>query len=128
MTEPIAVQVTRYRCPSCGRTANSRSRTREHMSRCWYSPENRGCKTCIHFDRGSHAEPEVGYPGTEEGCLKGVDLSGRPACVRCGGNGSTCSMGGASECGDCGGDGAEVKAGPIVHCDLWQPSERYGED
>lgn len=71
MSEPTPVKVTRYRCPSCGRTYSGRSGAREHMSRCWYAPENRGCKTCIHFDRGSHAEPEVGYPGTEEGVPQG---------------------------------------------------------
>jgi hypothetical protein len=93
------------------------------MARCWQDPANRACKTCAHLDVGDYAEPEVGYPGREESCVKGIDLSGRPACTRCGGYGTTILPPdfGVSECGDCGGDGAEVKPGPIVHCEMWEP-------
>lgn len=90
------------------------------MARCWHDPANRGCKTCAHFDPGDYPEPEVGYPGTDERCTVGVGLSGRPACSRCGGFGSTIVGGGVSECGDCGGDGAEVKPGPVVRCPEWE--------
>lgn len=118
--EPIPVRVTRYACPSCARTASSKSRTREHMSRCWRDPANRGCKTCRHFEPADSADFETGYPGSPEGCGTGVDLSGRAACTRCGGHGTVIyGDGGVSECGDCAGDGAEVKPGPIVHCELW---------
>lgn len=113
MSEPIPVQVTRYRCPSCGRSANSRSRTREHMARCWLDPENRGCKTCRCFWQGAEGE----------GCAKGVDLSGRPACTRCAGSGWS-DLG--ASCPDCDNSPEardEVKAGPIIHCDLWQDKD-----
>ena len=112
--EPIPVRELRYRCPFCGRAAGRPGRVREHMARCWWNPENRGCKTCVHFDRG--------YDEYGDGCFKGVDLWGRPACKECGGHGSII-VGpdlGVSECGACGGDGAEVKPGPIIHCDQWQ--------
>jgi hypothetical protein len=119
--EPIPVRVVRYGCPSCGRTASSRSRTREHMSRCWWDPANRGCKTCRHFDEGDSADWATGYQGSDEGCARGVDLSGRRGCARCGGDGLLLEMGGATECQTCAGDGAEVKPGPIVHCAEWEP-------
>lgn len=65
MTEPIAFTVTRFRCPTCSRTASSKARTREHMARCWFNPANHGCKTCAHFggdmEGGDH-------------CAVGVDL------------------------------------------------------
>jgi hypothetical protein len=120
LREPIPVRVTRYACPSCGRTASSKSGARKHMGRCWHDPANRGCKTCVYFNPGDSHDPETGYPGSDEHCMQGVDLSGCPACARCGGGGELFMGGGVSECGDCAGDGAEVKPGPIVHCDLWQ--------
>lgn len=128
LREPIPVRVTRYACPSCARTASSKSRAREHMNRCWRDPANRGCKTCAHFSAAEDAcgcEPGCNWGNSGESvrehCARGVDLTGRPACTRCGGFGSTIVNGGASECGDCGGDGVEVKAGPIVHCGEWEP-------
>jgi hypothetical protein len=124
--EPIPVRVIRYGCPSCGRRASSRSRAGEHMARCWWDPANRACKTCAHFRPEEDAcgcVPSCNWGNSgqsvHEHCAKGVDLSGRPACVRCGGFGSVLVSGAASECGDCGGEGAEVKPGPIVHCAEW---------
>lgn len=49
--QPIPVTVVRFECPTCGHRASSKSRTREHMKRCWWDPENRGCKTCVNFER-----------------------------------------------------------------------------
>jgi hypothetical protein len=129
---PIPLRVLRWRCPNCTRSASRPGRIHEHMACCWYIPENRGCMTCVHFEREPDAcgcEPGCnwGNSGGEfvpERCAKGVDLSGRPACTECGGFGSTIASPslGVSECGACGGDAAEVKAGPIIHCDLWQPN------
>lgn len=122
MSEPTPVKVTRYRCPSCGRTYSGRSGAREHMGRCWYAPENRGCKTCRWFEHD--------YEG--EGCGKDVDLSGHPTCPTCSGFGfENDPWESRQTCTACGNDPAkrdEVKAGPIVHCDLWQPSEEYEPD
>lgn len=78
--EPIPVQVTRYRCPSCSRTMASRSSIRKHINRCWWDPANRGCKTCLHFERerccGNAAFYGcVGCP-TGDTCNAGVDITG----------------------------------------------------
>ena len=127
--QPIAVKVTRYKCPHCPRTAARPGRAREHMARCWFNPEARGCKTCKHFEEAvdDSPDPTIGYPGypDPEFCAVGVSLDGRPACKVCLGSGETFDRGtlGISECPDCGGDGAEVKPGPIVHCSEWEAAE-----
>lgn len=115
MSEPIPLQVTRYRCPHCARTASSKSRTREHMARCWYNPAVRGCKTCKHFDNT--------YEDYGEDCNVGVDLSGRPACADCHGTGYADTGLFADtdpKCPTCKGDAAEIKPGPIVGCEKWE--------
>ena len=66
MAEPIRVEVVRYRCPHCPRTHSSRSRAGEHMSRCWWNPQARGCKTCAHF--------APFFADIAESCEVGVDL------------------------------------------------------
>ena len=102
MNEPIAIRVTRYRCPTCARSHSTKSRCREHIARCWFNPEARGCKTCRHF--------EFGYEGEE--CAVGVSLAGRPECDTC--------LGLFEDCEACGGNWPAVKPGPIVHCDKWE--------
>ena len=118
--QPIAVTVTRHKCPFCSRTHSRPVRACEHMARCWFNPEAHGCKTCKHFEQDP-GEPDVGLMGGE-GCGLGVSLAGRPTCVTCNGRGETFDLGtlGASECRECGGDGAEIKPGPIVHCEHWE--------
>ena len=81
MAEPIAVRVTRYRCPFCSRGHASRSRARDHVARCWLNPENRGCKTCAHhqpFGFEGHCIPGVACicGETAEECRAGLDISG----------------------------------------------------
>lgn len=121
--KPIPVRVLRHACPHCGRTHSRPGRAREHMARCWFNPEARGCKTCKHFEAYG---PEWG-----DNCGKDVDLSGRPACTRCGGanyvpTGEIFRPRFAkpgrvmAQCPECGGDGAERKAGPIVGCGQWE--------
>ena len=128
MTEPIAVRVTRYQCPPCGRTHSSKRRAVEHIGRCWYNPGARGCKTCQHYNQFVPGDPDTGYPGEPESCAAGVDLAGRRACHACGGHGlADISSGAQVPCGpeftaQHVGDGAEVKPGPVVHCDRWQPA------
>ena len=91
------------------------------MSRCWFDPANRGCKTCRLFYRDAE---------WADGCAAGVDLSGHPCCQRCNGFGYTQDgMDVGGPCPDCDNDPEtrdEVKAGPIIHCDLWQ--DRDEED
>lgn len=87
------------------------------MTRCWYIPENRGCMTCRSFHQDAEGE----------GCAAGVDLSGHPQCARCDGFGyyqNGMDVGGP--CPECDNNPEvrdEVKAGPIIHCDLWQREE-----
>lgn len=125
--DPIAVKMTRYKCPHCSRTHSRPVRAREHMARCWFNPEARGCKTCKHFEPAwsEPADWAIGYGGSgaEEACGVDIDLTGRPACDNCHGKGTTWTPGGFSvhTCNQCGGDGAEVKPGPIVHCEMWEP-------
>lgn len=69
--EPFKVQVTRWRCPFCGRSHSARTRCVEHMGRCWQNPANRSCKTCAFFSF-DYDEPEVGYRGAGEECGKGL--------------------------------------------------------
>lgn len=136
MTEPIPVRVTRYRCPHCARSHSAKARCREHIVRCWHNPDARGCKTCAHYTPGDSAEWDTGYPGSDESCGAGVDLSGRSACERCGGQNYIytgevhrprfAAHGRVMErCPDCNGDGTEVKPGPIIGCPKWEskPSE-----
>ena len=123
MTEPIAVRVTRYQCPPCGRTHSSKRRAVEHIGRCWRNPAARGCKTCRHFDQYP-GEPDVGLIGGEF-CDAGVSLAGQPAYDICKTHtdpNSPFGGEGAKDCPDCRADGKEIKPGPVVHCDRWQPA------
>lgn len=129
-SSPVAVRVTRYQCPPCGRTHSSKRRAVEHMGRCWQNPAARGCKTCKNFEPGHDAcgcESGCNWGGNPvtESCAAGVSLAGRPACGLCNGVGETFDRGtlGVSECAECGGDGAEIKPGPVVGCDQWEAAE-----
>lgn len=70
--EPVAIKVTRYRCPTCRRSWSSKKRTAEHAAMCAHAPENRACLTCEHFDPGEDATYEE--PGHPEGCAQGLDV------------------------------------------------------
>jgi hypothetical protein len=129
MSEPVLVVVKRWKCPTCPRTHSSKSRAREHMARCWWSPVAKACLTCVHYTPGDNADFATGYPGSPEQCFKGVSLAGRPECASCLGE---CAAWIGDEpnaqrvaCPDCGGNGKRVKPGPIVHCSLWEPSSEY---
>jgi hypothetical protein len=63
----------RYRCPYCPRTASSRTRIVDHLTRCWLNPDNRTCKTCAQFVPDA-SEWEVGLVAPEY-CAADVDLS-----------------------------------------------------
>lgn len=119
MSAPIAVRVTRYRCPFCARSHSSRGRAAEHIGRCWRNPEARGCKTCRHFD--------ATYEDYGEDCDLGVDLAGRPQCEACGGMGYVGEWDIGHKCPACNGNPEPVKAGPIIHCDKWESAQRSAE-
>lgn len=131
MSEPVLVVVKRWKCPTCPRTHSNKSRAREHMARCWWSPVAKACLTCVHYTPGDNADPAIRYPGSGEQCFKGVSLEGRPECGTCLGDGSVvvggefADVGGSVTCPDCNGDGKRIKPGPIVHCSLWEPSDEY---
>ena len=113
MTAPIALVVTRWRCPFCPRSLSSKPRMVEHISKCWRNPAVRGCKTCKHFD-------PYNMLADTEGCSLGVDLTGQKACERCNGMGYVGALG--QVCPECDNspEAAERKPGPIVNCDLWE--------
>lgn len=112
MAEPIPFTVTRYRCPTCPRTGSSKARIAEHHARCWTNPEARGCKTCKHFDG---PVPEWG-----DACDLGVSLAGQKQCARCFGIPDPFGFG-CPDAANHDGDGREIKPGPIVGCDQWEP-------
>lgn len=76
ITEPVKVQVTRWRCPFCGRSHSGRGRAREHMARCWFNPAARSCKTCVQFQPAIDDCP--GTPGcgcgNDEFCRAGLSV------------------------------------------------------
>ncbi|MER5461631.1 hypothetical protein ABT010_13275 [Streptomyces sp. NPDC002668] len=71
---PVAIQVTRYACPHCARSRAKKAATVEHIARCWHNPDNRTCKTCVHFDPGGDA------CGCEPGCNWGSSGPVGPSC------------------------------------------------
>ena len=145
MTGPIVLTVKRYQCPHCRRNHASRVRATNHMTRCWFNPDARGCKTCINFRAESDAcgcEPGCNWGNSgqsiPEHCAAGVDLTGRPACAQCGGQNYVptgeifrprfAAPGRVmAQCAACNGDGAEVKPGPITGCPEWAPSPELTE-
>lgn len=65
--QPERIQVTRWRCPHCGRSRANRADAARHMARCWYNPAARACKTCAHYEI-DESEPDVGYVGQGDVC------------------------------------------------------------
>lgn len=74
-SEPIAIKVTRYRCPHCTRSASKKPAIRDHIGRCWVNPGNRTCRTCSAYTRYP-AEPDVGLFTDDEECAHECDLPG----------------------------------------------------
>nr|WP_221374338.1 hypothetical protein [Actinoplanes polyasparticus] len=115
------IQVTRYGCPCCPRTESSRKRALEHVDRCWANPDNRGCKTCEHFEQDP-GEPDVGLTGGEW-CELGVSLAGKPWLALCPAHtdpDNPFGKPGIDDCPDCITNDKPVPPGPILHCDLWE--------
>jgi hypothetical protein len=82
--EPTTRRVTRYMCPHCSRGHWSKATAVEHIARCWWNPDARGCKTCAHFSP-AEAGPYREHPGFPEECEadEGHDLTAglRTACA-----------------------------------------------
>jgi hypothetical protein len=74
--EPVRVQVTRWRCPFCGRSHSGRSRARAHIARCWLNPGARSCKTCLNYEpeSGNCGEYSCNGCGSAEFCHAGVEI------------------------------------------------------
>jgi hypothetical protein len=71
--EPVAIRVTRYRCPFCLKSASRKTGIRPHIEFCWGNPAKRGCGTCKHYDEGypdTYTEP--GEPAC---CEKGLPMT-----------------------------------------------------
>jgi hypothetical protein len=80
--EPIAVKVTRYRCPFCPRGWSRKSAAAVHVARCWNNPAVGNCKTCANFEREEEAcgcKPGCNWGNNDqpipEDCAAGVDIS-----------------------------------------------------
>jgi len=111
---PIAVVVTRYRCPFCPRSLSSKTRMVDHIGKCWRNPAVRSCKTCKHFVR-EEGEPEVGLPDIED-CEAGVDLRG--GCATCG----YVPPSGENSCPEHPLDDMRPP-GPVVDCSIWEATD-----
>jgi hypothetical protein len=93
MTQPLAIRVTRYQCPHCSRTSSKKAAAQAHIGRCWHNPDNRGCKTCTHYEpAGSGAQ-----------CVPGDQC--------------TCNTYPES----CAAEAAPDDSIPLTRCPLWQP-------
>lgn len=75
--EPIALHVTRYKCPFCTNSYSKKSAAETHIARCWHNPGARGCKTCVHF-QPHETGPYPEHPGFPEDCAIGHDLATGP--------------------------------------------------
>jgi hypothetical protein len=71
--EPERVEVVRWRCPFCRKSHSGKSRSREHIARCWFNPGARSCKTCAFYEFDD-SEPEVGYVGAGDVCRKNLEF------------------------------------------------------
>lgn len=47
----LPVVVTRWKCPHCTFSRSKVAATEAHIDRCWHNPNNRGCRSCAHFER-----------------------------------------------------------------------------
>lgn len=74
MSEPIPVNVVRYRCPHCSRSRAKKKTAQQHIARCWYNPAARGCKTCALYDHFPGGEPC--FPGRHCDCNDGHERCG----------------------------------------------------
>lgn len=77
--EPVALRVTRWKCPFCTRARASKAATVEHIGRCWSNPEVRSCKTCRHYEVTGgfcDGDPMCNCPPAEEICHAGIRLTG----------------------------------------------------
>ena len=73
MTAPEPFQTTRYRCTWCRRSWSAKKACADHIARCWLNPENRSCKTCMHFEPAYHGDGWT-ESSTDEKCRAGVEL------------------------------------------------------
>ncbi len=78
MTAPIAITVTRHKCPHCPRSRAKKAAIVEHIGRCWNNPDNRACRTCANFEPavagGCYGDPQCNCPDSPQNCTAGVDL------------------------------------------------------
>jgi hypothetical protein len=96
---PVAITVTRHRCPFCPRSWSKRPAAVAHIGRCWKNPANRSCKTCVHFQEERVSSDQC-IPGRDCGCNSWPE-----ACTHQG--------------------GPEELAGPVTGCSLWQGRPGY---
>lgn len=72
---PIERRVIRYVCPFCSRGHSARPSAFAHIARCYRNPAAKSCKTCAAYQPPERADCYTGYPGCNEGCGEGEDLT-----------------------------------------------------
>jgi hypothetical protein len=73
VAEPVAIRVTRYRCPFCKRSSSRPAGIRPHIGMCWHNPAARACGTCRHRDQFDDY-----YGDHHFDCAAGRDVYVRP--------------------------------------------------
>jgi hypothetical protein len=71
--EPVAIRVTRFRCPFCRRSSSRKAGIRLHITRCWRNPAARACGSCRHYIPAEGGGRMIGDPGTDLGCAIGCE-------------------------------------------------------
>lgn len=78
MSQPVLIVVKRWKCPHCSRSRSRQSATAEHITRCWFNPDNQTCKTCVNFQPaisgGCYGDPQCNCPDQPQQCFAGIEL------------------------------------------------------
>jgi hypothetical protein len=85
VAEPERFTAVRWRCPHCQRSRSSKKAITEHMARCWWNPDAKGCKTCEHYypgDNGCEGDPYCNC-ASPESCDVGLLIPASGLMIRC---------------------------------------------
>jgi hypothetical protein len=96
MSAPVAMTVTRWKCPHCSRSRSKKSATAEHIARCWHNPDVAACWTCKHFSRPESAD-------RVDPCIPGQPCN-------CGDSPAECAAG----------EAVPADGTPLTDCPLWE--------
>lgn len=85
-SDPIRIEVVRWKCPHCNRSRARKTATVAHIARCWDNPDAHGCKTCAYFVEALPmfcGDPGCNGCGNDEECGAGVELRGPGLLINC---------------------------------------------